>query len=64
VIDYLASDIRPTLLDVSTADESQWRSIIGALTYERRIYVPAALRSGVTSHFPNNPESGHFSALM
>jgi hypothetical protein len=61
--DFLATEIRPTLLDVSTADESQWRSTDGALTYERRIYVPAALRSRVTSLFHDNPESGHFGAL-
>ena len=61
--DFLATGIRPTLADVSTADESQWRSIDGALTYERRIYMTAALRSRVTSHFHDNPESGHFRAL-
>ena len=60
---FLATEIRPTLFDVSTADESQWRSIDRALTYERRIYVPAALRSRVTSLFHDNPESGHFGAL-
>jgi hypothetical protein len=25
--DFLATEIRPTLVDVSTSDESQWRSI-------------------------------------
>jgi len=35
--DFLATEIRPTLVDVSTADESQCRSIDRALTYERRI---------------------------
>ena len=61
--DFLATEIRPTLVDVSTADESQWRSIDGALTNERRIYLPVALRSRVTSLFHDNPESGHFGAL-
>jgi hypothetical protein len=35
----------------------------GALTYVRRIYVPAALSSRVTSLFHNHPEPGHFGAL-
>ena len=61
--DFLATEIRPTLVDGSTTDENQWRSIDGALTYERRIYVPAALRGKVTCHFSNNSESGHFGAL-
>jgi hypothetical protein len=43
--DILGTEIRPFLFDVSTPDESQWRPIDGALIYERRIYVPAALRS-------------------
>jgi len=62
--DWLFSHkIRPTLVDVLTGDESQWRSIDGALTYERRIYVPAALCSRVASLFHDNPESGHSGAL-
>ena len=61
--DFLATEIRPTLVDVSTTDESQWRSIDGALTYERRIYVPTALRSRVISLAHDNPESGHLGAL-
>ena len=61
--DLLTTEIRPTLVDVSTADESQWRSIDGALTYEGRIYVPAALRCRVTSLFHDNPESGHVGVL-
>jgi hypothetical protein len=61
--DFLAGEIRPTLFDVSIADESQWRSIEGALPYERRIYVPAELRSRVTSLFHDNPKSSPFSAL-
>jgi hypothetical protein len=61
--DCLATEIRPTLVHVSTTDESQWRPIHGALTYRRRIYVPAVLRSRVTSLFHDNPESGHFGAL-
>jgi hypothetical protein len=59
----LATELRPTLVDVSTGDERQWRTIDGALTYERRIYVPAALGSRVTSLFHNNLQSGHFGAL-
>jgi hypothetical protein len=61
--DFAATEIRPTLVDVSTADGRQWRSIHGALTYKRRIYMPATLRSRVTIHFHDNPESGHFRAL-
>jgi hypothetical protein len=61
--DIVAPEIRPTLVDGSTADESQWRSIDEALTYERRIYLPAALHRRVTSLFHDNPESGHFGAL-
>jgi len=29
---FLHTEIRPTLVNVSTADESQWRSIDGAVT--------------------------------
>ena len=47
--DISATEIRPTLLDISTADESQLRSIDGALTYKRWIYVPGALHRRVTS---------------
>jgi len=49
------------------ADDSskEWKVTAGALTYERRIYVPAddTLRSQVISLFHDNPESGHFGAL-
>jgi len=62
--DFLARAIRPTLVNVSTADESHWRLNTGALTYKRSMYVPRALRSGVTRHFHNNPESGHFVTLQ
>jgi len=61
--DFLATKIQPTLVDVSTADESQWRSIDRALTYERRIYMPTALHSRVTSLSHNNLESGQFGTL-
>jgi hypothetical protein len=47
--DCLATEIRPTSVDVSTADESQWRSINRAMNYERRIYVHSSLLSRVTS---------------
>jgi len=53
--DCLATEIRPTFVDVSTADERQWRSIDRAQTYDMRKYVPAALRSGVSSMFPDKP---------
>jgi hypothetical protein len=56
------TEIRPTLVNVSTADESQWKSIDGALIYKWRIYVPAALRSTVTSLVHDNLESSHFGA--
>jgi len=61
--DFLATELRPTLDNVSTTGESQWRSIDRALTYERRIYVPTALRSRVSSIFLHNPESRHFGSL-
>jgi hypothetical protein len=60
----LTTEIWATLVDVSTADEIQWRSIDGVLTYERRIYVPAALCSKVNSDFHDNPESGPFRTLQ
>jgi hypothetical protein len=59
----LATEIRPMLFDVSAADENQWQSIDGVLTYERRIYVPVGLNSTLTSHFHNHPESGYFGVL-
>jgi len=62
--DIVHTDIRPTLVDGSTADASEFRSIEGALTYKRRISVPAALRSSVTRIFHENHESGLFAALM
>jgi len=61
--DFLATEIQPILVDVSTADKSQWISIDLASTYDRRIYVPAALCSSVTSLTNDNPKSGHFGAL-
>ena len=61
--EFLATEIRLTLVEHSTAAESPWRSIDSALTYERRIYVPTAHCSRVSSLFHNNPESDHFRAL-
>jgi hypothetical protein len=61
--DFLATEILPTWVEFSTSDESQLRSIDGALTYERRICVPAALCSRVISLFHDNPKSGHLGAL-
>jgi len=61
--DFLATKIQPTLVDVSAAVESQSTSIDGALTYERRTYIPPALRHRVTSFFDDNPESGHLRVL-
>jgi hypothetical protein len=59
----LVTEIEPSLVDVSTACWSQWRSIYRARTYERRIYMPTELRRPVTSLFHNNPESGYCVAL-
>jgi hypothetical protein len=58
--DYLATELRLTLVDVSIADESQWRSIDEALTYGRRIFLTAALRSRVARLFDDNPGCGHY----
>jgi len=44
-MNFLASKIDPTLDDVSIADVIELRSIDLAITKERRIYVPAELRS-------------------
>jgi len=63
VTEFSATAIRATLVHISTAEESQWRSIDRAGTYERRIYVPAALCSRVTSVLHDNPKSSHFGAL-
>jgi hypothetical protein len=62
--DFLGTEIRPTLVDGSTGDESECRSIDGALTNEWRLYVPAALRSRELSLFHHNSDSGHFGALQ
>jgi len=71
--DPLAADIsaklvdRPTLENTDTAkEESQWKVVAGVLTYKGRLYVPAvdSLRGKVMSLFHDNPESGHFGALI
>jgi hypothetical protein len=62
-ISFFARTIRLPLVDGSITDESMWKLMAGALTYERRIYLPAALLRIVTSHFNDNPELGHFGAL-
>jgi len=60
---FVARTIRPTLVDVSIPEESQWRPINWAITYQRRIYMPTPLRSRLTSLLPDNPETGHVRAL-
>jgi len=75
--DSLAVDVNPRLVDIpmisgqegssdSGRDRDQWKVISGALTYKGRIYVPEddSLRGKVISVFHDNPESGHFGALM
>jgi len=52
------------LVHESIAEQSQLRSIQGALTCERRRYMPVALHSGVTDHFIDPPKSIHFGALI
>jgi len=68
----LAADVSAKLVDRPVADdtdtaeeESQWKVVAGALTYEGRISIPAIdhLHGKVTSIFHENPESGHFGAL-
>jgi hypothetical protein len=61
--DLFATSIRPTLINISIADMSQWKSINRALTCHTRINGPCVLVSKVTSHFNDNPKSGHFEAL-
>jgi len=61
--DLVATEIRPTLVDLSTADESKWRSIDRGLTYERRIYVPTVLLNRAIRLLHDNLKSGHFGAL-
>jgi hypothetical protein len=60
----LASD-SPPIEDQSTSESQRWKVIAGALTYERRIYVPddTELRNKVISLFHDPPESGHFGTL-
>jgi hypothetical protein len=45
------------------SDEHDWAVSVGALTYERSVYVPEGLRSKVTALHHDSPESGHFGAL-
>jgi len=70
--DSLAVDVSAKLVDRPAADgtdaaenDTQSEVVVGALTYGRRIYVPAvdSLRGKVISLFHDNPESGHFGAL-
>jgi len=61
--DLVAMEIRATLVDGSTADESGWRAIERCLTYEEKEYVHAAFHSRETSVVRHHPESGHFGAL-
>jgi len=68
----LAVDLSAKLVDRLMIDgtdtmkeESQWKVVVGVLTYEGRIYFSAtdSLRGKVMSPFHDNPESGHFGAL-
>jgi len=70
--DALAVDIsaklvdRPAAVDTDTAgQQSQWIVVVGALTYEGWVYIPAAdsLHRQVRSLFHDNLESGHFGAF-
>ena len=70
--DCLAVNISAKLVDWSIADgtdmvgeENKWKVVVGALTYEEWIYVPAidSLHGKVISLFHDNPESGPFGAL-
>jgi len=70
--DSLAVNVSAKLVDWPAADytvtagkESQRNVVVGALTYQGRLYVPAAnaLCGKVISLFHDNPESGHFGAL-
>jgi len=71
--DPLAVDIPAKLVDWTiiagkdTAKEnSQCKVVMGVVTYEGRMYVPAinSLRGKVISLFHDIPESGHFGPLM
>jgi hypothetical protein len=67
--DTLAIDVNVKIVDSPMSntpeDENQWTVVTGALTYIRRIYVPAdeMLRTRVISLFHDSPESGHFGLL-
>jgi hypothetical protein len=67
--DHLAIDISAKHDDQSMIDatetpkeESQWKVVVGVMTYDGRIDVPAtnSLRGNVISLFHNNPQHGHF----
>lgn len=58
-----ATKVPPTLANVSNADESKWRSIEEAVTYERTIYGTMALYISVTSNFHFSSAYSHFQAL-
>jgi len=51
------------MANVSITDDSQWRWIERALTCEKRIYMPSALRTSVTSLFHNVSKSSPFGAM-
>ena len=70
--DPLAVYVLAKLVDRQIADgtdsagkENEWKIIVGALTYNGSISIPAVnhLRGKVISLFHHNPESGHFGAL-
>jgi hypothetical protein len=63
-IDLLAMEIRPNVVDVSTADENQRRLFDKALIYQRWKYLPTGLQNRVTGLFHDNPESCHLRVLQ
>jgi len=61
---HFTAEIQPTLAEVLISELIMWRSVDGALTYERRICVPVALHGSVCSQFQENLESSHLGVLM
>jgi len=70
--DPLAVDVFITLIDRPMNDgtdpgtvESQWTVVLGVVTHQRRIYIPAvdSLSRKVMTLFHDNTESCHFGAL-
>jgi hypothetical protein len=72
VSDPLAVDVSAKLVEQAIRDgtdtakeERQWNDIVGVLTYEERIFIPAtdSLCGKAISQFLDNPKFGHFGAL-